>query len=154
MFCSQQDRLAARNRKRGLEASATYQFRRNSLADMARKKKKKKAAEQAELDKDSFAGDTIADPWLIVLPESVAAYVISAATEGPQGDDEALKLHAMVVRMYRARLAEPGDYATGPVDGYFHQPVNFLQNTFFRSSALHCTATARILIPAECSAFS
>ena len=30
----------AKNRKRGLEASATYQFRRNSLADMARKKKK------------------------------------------------------------------------------------------------------------------
>ena len=25
---------------------------------------------------------------------------------------------------------------------------------FFRSNALHCTATARILIPAECSAIS
>ena len=31
-------------------------------------------------------------------------------------------------------------------------PVNILQNTFFRSNALHCTATACILIPAECSA--
>ena len=35
------------------------------------------------------------------------------------------------------------------------KPVNFLQNTFSdRMNALHCTATARILIPAECSAFS
>ena len=32
------------------------------------------------------------------------------------------------------------------------KPVKLLQNTFFRSNALHCTATARILIPAECSA--
>ena len=31
-------------------------------------------------------------------------------------------------------------------------PSEILRNaTFFRSSALHCTATARILIPAECS---
>ena len=35
-----------------------------------------------------------------------------------------------------------------------HWPVEILQNTFFRSNALHCTATARILIPAECSAVS
>ena len=33
-------------------------------------------------------------------------------------------------------------------------PVNFLQNTFFRSNALQGTATARVLIPAECSAVS
>jgi len=33
-------------------------------------------------------------------------------------------------------------------------PVNILRNTFFRSNALHCTATARVLIPAECSAIS
>ena len=34
----------------------------------------------------------------------------------------------------------------------FHSPSRFVQNTFFRTNALHCTATARILIPAECSA--
>ena len=35
------------------------------------------------------------------------------------------------------------------------QPVvRLLQNIFFRSNALHCTATARMLIPAECSAVS
>ena len=34
------------------------------------------------------------------------------------------------------------------------KPVEILRNTFFRSNALHCTATARILIPAECSAVS
>ena len=33
-------------------------------------------------------------------------------------------------------------------------PVEILQNTFFGSNALHCTAMARILIPAECSAVS
>ena len=31
-------------------------------------------------------------------------------------------------------------------------PVKVLQNTFFRSNALRCTATACLLIPAECSA--
>ena len=33
-------------------------------------------------------------------------------------------------------------------------PVDFLQNTFSDRNALHYTATARILIPAECSAVS
>ena len=31
------------------------------------------------------------------------------------------------------------------------QPVEILQNTFFRSKT-RCTATARVLIPAQCSA--
>ena len=34
------------------------------------------------------------------------------------------------------------------------EPVEIMQNTFFRSNALHCTATARVLIPAQCSAIS
>ena len=33
-------------------------------------------------------------------------------------------------------------------------PVNFFAEHYFRSNALHCTTTARILIPAECSAVS
>ena len=33
-------------------------------------------------------------------------------------------------------------------------PSRFCRTLFFRSNALHCTATARILIPAECSAIS
>ena len=45
--------------------------------------------------------------------------------------------------------------AQQPADQYAeHVPVNFLQNTISDRAALHCTATARILIPAECSAIS
>ena len=35
-----------------------------------------------------------------------------------------------------------------------HTPVNFFAEHFFGSNALHCTAMARTLIPAECSAVS
>ena len=49
--------------------------------------------------------------------------------------------------------------ARGPLPSPGKNPLwpparqTFAEN-FFRSNALHCTATARILIPAECSAVS
>ena len=73
----------------------------------------------------------------------------------PRGGKASAAMQAKLVGKTFYKTFEGYGRFKGRVTGFADAlPVEILQNTISDRVALHCTATARVLIPAECSAIS